>query len=294
MSFEYFYAGDEDDFIFYRLPKRLIREPCFDEITMEAKVLYGCMMDRQGLSQKNGWHDELGRTYIYFTIEDICEELRVSRKKAVAMLSELEDKAGLIRRVRQGQGKPNRIYVRRFRRQFYPQEVTDGNDKKFPTDTSSGIRQSNLEVSGGYGNKNDWIDTEVSKTPSFFPEEGRNEESAIRAYLEEQCCFEQLKPEFKHREAELDAIRDLMIEVCTSTAQTIRVNGEDKPTDIVKSRFTKLNSEHIRYVCDCLKENTTKVTFTRSYLLTVLFNAPTTIDHYYSQLVRHDMHHWNE
>ena len=294
MSFEYFYAGDENDFIFYRLPKRLIREPCFDGLSYGAKLLYGCMLDRQGLSEKNGWRDRLGRVYIFFTIEDICEELRCSRKKASAMLNELEFKGGLIQRIRQGQGKPNRIYVRRFRNFFYPQEASDGSYKNTPTEASKSFQRILPEASNGSPNNTEINKTEMNENPSFFPEEGRNEEIAIRRYLEEQCCFEYLKQDYPYKTSELDSIRELMVEVCTSTAGTIRVNGEDKPTGIVRSRFLKLNSEHIRYVMDCLKENTTKVTFTRSYLLTVLYNAPTTIDHYYTALVNYDMAHPKE
>ena len=104
---------------------------------MEAKVLYCCMMDRHELSDKNGWHDRDGRIYIYYTFEQICEDMHVSRKKAAAMLDELENKAGLIERVRQGQGRPNRIYVHRFHQRSYPQAVSDGNFLKYPKETQS-------------------------------------------------------------------------------------------------------------------------------------------------------------
>ena len=86
MSFEYFYAGDEYEFAFYRIPKELIKDPLWQNITMEAKVLYSCMLDRQELSRKNGWHDDAGRVFIYYTFNQICEDLHVSRKKAAAML----------------------------------------------------------------------------------------------------------------------------------------------------------------------------------------------------------------
>ena len=104
MSLEYFHVGDEYEFSFYRLPKELIRDPTWQDISMEAKVLYGCMLDRHELSAKNGWHDEEGRVFIYYTFDQICSDLHVSRKKAASMLDELENRAGLIIRSRQGQG----------------------------------------------------------------------------------------------------------------------------------------------------------------------------------------------
>ena len=81
---------------------------------MEAKVLYGLLLNRMGLSVKNGWKDEEGRAYIIFTVEAIMEHLGCSNKKAVGLLRELDEKADLIERRRQGQGRPSLIYVKTF------------------------------------------------------------------------------------------------------------------------------------------------------------------------------------
>ena len=88
----------------------------------------------------------------------------------------------------------------------------------------------------------------------------------------------------------LDEILELLVEVCSSTQKTIRISGDEKPIQVVKSRFMKLDQEHIQYVLDCFRENTTKVRNIKQYLLASLYNAPMTIDSYYRALVQHDMY----
>ena len=83
--------------------------------------------------------------------------------------------------------------------------------------------------------------------------------------------------------------RSLMAEICSSTRKTTRINQEDMSTEVVKSRFLKLDSSHIEYVMDCLDRNTTLVGNIRAYTLSALFNAPLTISQYYASLVSHDM-----
>ena len=85
-------------------------------------------------------------------------------------------------------------------------------------------------------------------------------------------------------------IVELIVDTVCSEQEMLRIGGDRKPKDVVKSQFLKLNSEHIRFVLKCLKENTSKVINIRQYLLTVLYNAPLTISNYYSALVQHDMY----
>ena len=111
---DFFYGEQANLFSFYRLPKALFTSRRFEDVSVEAKVLYGFLLDRMGLSVKNGWKDEEGRVYIIFTVEAIMEHLKCSNKKAVGLLRELEEKAGLIERRRQGLGRPSLIYVKNF------------------------------------------------------------------------------------------------------------------------------------------------------------------------------------
>lgn len=120
MNFDYFYHRESEKFSFYILPKLLIYDDLFKELSSDAKILYACLLDRMDLSSKNGWRDSDGRVFIIFTIEEIMESLNKSNKTAVKIIKELDD-IGLIQRKRQGLGKPNLIYVMDFMTPFLPE-----------------------------------------------------------------------------------------------------------------------------------------------------------------------------
>ena len=88
----------------------------------------------------------------------------------------------------------------------------------------------------------------------------------------------------------LDEITELIVDTVCSARKVIRIAGDDYPAEVVKSRFMKLDSSHVQYVMDCMKDNTTYVRNIKKYLLAALYNAPTTINSYYSSLVQHDMY----
>lgn len=88
----------------------------------------------------------------------------------------------------------------------------------------------------------------------------------------------------------LDEIAELIVDTVCSARKTIRIAGDDYPAEVVKSRFMKLNSSHVQYVMDCMADNTTYVRNIKKYLLAALYNAPATINSYYSSLVQHDMY----
>lgn len=115
-NFNYFYGTEADQFSFYRIPKALFKDDYFKNLSSDAKILYGLMLDRMSLSIKNQWFDDQNRAYIYFSIEDIMELLNCGRNKAVKSLQELDDETGigLIEKRRQGFGKVNIIYVKTF------------------------------------------------------------------------------------------------------------------------------------------------------------------------------------
>mgnify|MGYP005802869873 CR=1 FL=1 len=116
MSFDYFYGQQSDLFTFYRVPKVLFTNERFWNISADAKMLYGILLDRMSLSMKNGWHDDQGRVYIVFTLEDVAATLGYKTEKAIKLFNELDTKkgVGLIERVRQGQGRASLIYVKNF------------------------------------------------------------------------------------------------------------------------------------------------------------------------------------
>ena len=88
----------------------------------------------------------------------------------------------------------------------------------------------------------------------------------------------------------LDEITELIVDTVCSARKVIRIAGDDYPAEVVKSRFMKLDSSHVQYVMDCMKDNTTYVRNIKKYLLAALYNAPTNINSYYSSLVQHDMY----
>lgn len=114
MQYEYFYGAQAEQFSFYRIPKALFTEPNFRELSTDAKVLYGILLDRMSLSLKNQWLDAQNKVYIIFTVEEIMDALNCANQKDTRLMVELEKQAGLIERKRQGLGRPNLIYVKNF------------------------------------------------------------------------------------------------------------------------------------------------------------------------------------
>ena len=113
LQFDYYYGSEAEQFRFFRIPKILFEQPYFKPLSCESKLLYGLMLDKMTLSQRNGWMDEESRTYIIFTVESVTEDIGCSRDKARKLVSELEA-VGLIEKKRRGLGKPDIIYVKNF------------------------------------------------------------------------------------------------------------------------------------------------------------------------------------
>ena len=111
--FDYFYGQSGEMFSYFRVPKILFRDIKFKDLSTDAKTLYGILLDRMGLSVKNGWLDEQGRVYIIFPVQEVMDALGCADNKATKLFRELE-KFGLIERKRRGLGKPSLIYVKNF------------------------------------------------------------------------------------------------------------------------------------------------------------------------------------
>lgn len=293
--FPFHYGGEAESYSFYRVPKVLFTEKIFAHLSTDAKMLYGLLLDRMQLSLKNGWLDADGKVFIYFTVENVMRALACGNKKAGSLLAELDDKRGigLITRVKQGLGKPDRIYVHRC---VIP-EMSNRHVQTCQNDISGEIKTTRQEMSKQHANNTDRNYTEFSETDLIGSEPGAGyegkameEREAYRDYFQKQCSFEALKRNHPYDGKMLDEMLELLVDVCSSHQQAIRISGDDKPLQVVKSRFMKLDSEHIQYVLECFKENTTKVRNIKQYLLASLYNAPMTIDSYYTALVRHDMY----
>lgn len=288
---DYLYDVDEVQYSFIRVPKLLLQHEAYQRISSEAKLLYSLLLDRVGLSHKNGWKDKENRIYIIYPIAEVMEEMNCGKNKAVQLLDELEQK-GLLERKRQGLGKPNLIYVKSFFRMV--DNFGERNFLKFENQTSGGSKIKPQEVSESNPTNTNNKKTDMNHTDlSFLPgrESKRSDAYAqYEDYFREELEIPILIQGNRTEKETLEGILDLLAETCSSKRKTIRIAGDDKPLEIVKSRLMKLNSLHIEYVLDCLKENTTYVRDMKQYLLTTLFNAPVTIDPYYQARVNHDMH----
>ena len=120
--------------------------------------------------------------------------------------------------------------------------------------------------------------------------DGMGAREAYREVIFENIGYEYLIQDSHIDREQLDEIAELIVDTVCSARKTIRVSGDDYPAEVVKSRFMKLDSSHVQYVMDCMRDNTTYVRNIKKYLLAALYNAPVTIGNYYSSLVRHDMY----
>ena len=284
MYFDYFYTEQSENYTFYRIPKVLFTDDIFKNLTTDAKVLYGLLLDRISLSRENGWIDDAGRVYIYYTIKGVKKSMRCANTKACGLLKELNE-FGLIERKKQGQGKPSIIYVKDFTR-FRKAELW-GSDKENTKDTRFRILDDRKMESINTERNN----TELSNTNPILSglDVDKDERTIYRDILFEQLDMAILYNRYPLEKETLDAIMDLMLDVICSKRKTIRIAGDDKPVNVVKSQFLKLNSSHIEYVMDCMQSNATKVRNIKQYLLATIYNAPLTIQSYYQALVNNDM-----
>ena len=307
MSHDYFYGAESDSFSFYRVPRLLVTGDEYKRVSAEAKLLYGLLLDRMGLSARNGWYDEQDRVYIYYTLDEVQEDLNCGHEKAVKLLAELDTGKGigLIERVKQGQGKPTRIYVKRFADKKVPSEKRENsNHSRLPNFGSQEVGKTEVKTSDfrksrvpNFGSAdfrktdasyNNIIYTDSSYTdPSIYPS-GMDEmdRRRTREDVKEQIDYDILKQQYPCDD--VDCFPELMTEVLCSTAPTMRIGGEDISTMLVQDRFRRLDFTHIEYVIDAFRKTATKIHNIRAYLLTALYNAPVTIGPFYSAEVRHD------
>ena len=288
--FDYFYGAQAEQFSFYRVPKVLFTREQFKQLSAEAKILYGIMLDKLDLSVKNKWGDEKGRVYIIYTIEQIMEDMNCADQKATKLLDELEKKCGLIERKRQGLGKPNLIFVKNFITGVEGPMMAQIQNRENHDSGAVNITTADYPKSRGINtNHNNTENSDINPIQSGFDEDGISERNEYERYFRESLSIDVLLRENLGEEETILGILDLLVDVCCSKRSVIRIAGDDKPLAVVKSRFMKLNAEHIRYVLKCLSENTTRVRNIRQYLLTALYNAPATIRPFYQAWVNNDM-----
>lgn len=296
-TFDYYFNRESEQFSFYRIPKLLFTDEYFKGLSCEAKVLYGLMLDRMGLSVKNGWVDEKGRVYIIFTQDDVMELLNCKSQKAAKLLGELYD-IGLTEKKRQGQGKPNMIYVKNFVsvqrkngeevQKFENQTSEEAQKFENQTSRSSKIKLPEVRFSNCNNTNNNKTEySDISIHPINHTTGGSRVMGVMDAYrqviqtnidyaakvLNDKC----------YRREEVDELVDLMTDIMMLPDDAnIKVNGQSTPSALVKAQFLKIRWGHVDYVLSGLGTAKDKIHNIRAYLLTALYNAPMTMTNFYT------------
>lgn len=262
------------------------------DLTLKAKGLLSLM-----LSLPENWD------YTLKGLSCICRENVDAIRTAVWEL----EKAGYITR-RQGRDEKGKMTAIEYTIYEFPQPpkpkkpVLENPISDNPT-TEIPVSENPTQLNKDRSTK-DLLNTDVSSTYSIpFQKEaaapqgrkgnGYTNMDAVRAYeevIKENIEYPYLIQDKSVDKGMLDEIVSLMLETVCTRRRMIRIAGDDYPAELVKSKFMKLNSSHIRFVLDCMHQNTTKIRNIKKYLLAVLFNAPNTIDSYYTALVNHDMY----
>ena len=231
--FDYFYGQSGEMFSYFRVPKILFRDIEFKDLSTDAKTLYGILLDRMGLSVKNGWLDEQGRVYIIFPVQEVMDALGCADNKATKLFRELE-KFGLIERKRRGLGKPNLIYVKNFADPRFRNREKNG---------SGAADSAQQETAKSRGNKTEWNKTEGSEPDPFSSdaEDEPDERTRLEAYFMQSLEVDLLLRVCPDEEDTIHQIVNLLVDTCSSKRRMLRVAGDDKPAEVVRSRFMKLN-----------------------------------------------------
>ena len=284
MTLDYFYGQAGELFSFFRIPKALFQEQRFQDLSTDAKTLYGILLDRMSLSVRNEWFDKKGRVFIIFTIEDVKRTLRCADNKATRLLRELEE-FGLIERKRRGQGKPCLVYVKNFSSESSKESI-----KNRDNDDSCGSKIACQDPVKSRGIKKKENKTEMNNTNLILSDESEKMKNRelLEEYFSRTLEMDLLLRLCPDDEDTIYQIVDLLVDTCSTKRRMLRIAGDDKPTEVVRSRLKKLNADHIRFVLDSLAENTAPVRNMKQYLLAMLYNAPTTMNLYYQNKTNHD------
>ena len=216
--FDYFYGQSGEMFSYFWVPKILFRDIKFKDLSTDAKTLYGILLDRMGLSVKNGWLDEQGRVYIIFPVQEVMDALGCADNKATKLFRELE-KFGLIERKRRGLGKPNLIYVKNF---------ADPRCRNRGKNGSGAADSAQPETAKSRGNKTEWNKTEGSEPDPFSSdaESEPDERTRLEAYFMQSLEVDLLLRLCPDEEDTIHQIVNLLVDTCSSKRRMLRVAAD--------------------------------------------------------------------
>lgn len=321
-EFEYYYGVEAEQFTFVRVPKVLFTDKeHFGNLSNEAKLLYGLLLERMSLSRKNNWIDKHNRVYIIFPVEEIEESLDVGHEKALNLLKELDDQSGigLVRKKRRGLGLPSILYVKNFvvkgekSTDYVPtsrstengiQEVGKTDFKKSENQTSANPKNRLLEVRKSDSNNIDINNTDMSYTydqsinpprtdfQNFSPGDGlidgidRNTvEEEIKKQIDYDCLI-------SHPDSSVvqmaEEIKDFMVDVLCGERSVVS-DGKRVSEETAKSAYRKITFDHVQYVMKSLVSYPDKISRIDRFLTTSLYNSVYTLTNSTFAGFEHDM-----
>ena len=328
LNLDYYYGVEADQFSFIKVPDLLILDDRFSDLSCAAILLYSIMLDRLGLSRKNGWMDAKGRAYIFYSVEEAMARINKSKPTAIKAIKELE-KIGLIERYKPGQGKPSVIYVKKIATlEEYPEvnkkssEVKNFYFKEEEKFTSKGKTVGNSEVKEHdfqrsnnftseskeclgleekelYPNKTEYIQTDNSHTDDqSYPSakggqidsiDSKSERDQMIRIVKRHIGYDGLLRDYPYDHERIDELLRIIVKVVCYAKLPYNINGCRIPADVVREQLLSLNQCHIEYVLDSLKKTNVPLTAPEAYLVAALYSAYDSMQNEMSQRINYDM-----
>ena len=265
------YKNEKKGHGFLCVPKELLFDNRYKQLTIEAILLYAYMLDRLKLSIENGWKDSDGKVFIYFSLESIMDLLKCSKGKAISTLKELDEKhgIGLIEKKRSGYGKCSRIYVKEIfelsvsenektrEKNEEDLEVTNKKHEKSKNKMSRSSKIEPIEVKKINPNNTNKSNTNKSNTKSnHIFRKDMEEKITIEQQIRTNIDYDSLLLTHREDVEQIDEIVNLISEILVKgDKRKIYIAGDMLDCEYVKERFRELNNKHIRYVLFILKRD---------------------------------------
>ncbi len=299
MKFEILKSAPAKKFKHIKIPKALIFDEMFATLSIEAKMLYGLLLDRASLSAKNKWVNDKDEIFIIYRIIEVQKEFQCSDKKATKLFKELQER-GLIEKRKTGKGCPDLIYVKDifFTGCKYNERFMSRKKSSSKTVKSSDADPNNLR--GIYTNANNTDNSDIYPICEsddemmldeycFFDDKAMYDRQFMRNLFKQRLQYDVIYNNNDYDSDMLANILDIMVDTYCSKSEYIKISGDEKPTEVVRSVLMKLEREHVEYVLDSIEATRKDVKNMRRYLLATIYNAPATFDTFLKMKVNRDM-----
>ena len=316
MQFDYFYGSEAEQFTFYRIPKILITSQFFKKVSDSAKLLYGLMLDRMSLSIRNGWLDDDNRAYIFFTTNDVMEQMSCGTEKATKMLAELDSEKGigLIERVKQGQGRPAIIYLKKFydiedkdttsqssTLKNENQAFEESKNKTFENRKSGLSEIKSLEFRKSKCNYNNINNTDINyiypinqDNYNIQNSDTQNEEEWIDRYtktvdeIKKQIDYDYL---INHTERDIvDEVVNIMAEVTTVYRPKYKIEGDFIEYNAVVNKFRQITAQKLEICLLAYSRKIQRIKNPKAYWISTLYNIPLTSEIVLQNMINSDIY----